>query len=238
MFSHGVVMIHVMRDGQQFGPYTIEDINAYMAQGNLLPTDQAWYEGAANWMPITEVPGVVHGAAPVLAAPAVAAADPMAVANPQVAAAEAGVAAEAVGGARKKKFLIIGGSVAGVAAVAGVLLFVYPGFLKDDETGEGGGSNGGGTSSGGQNFAAILEPIFKRSTCYDCHEGDNAKGSFDLTDSASVQEAITAGDPNGSELIVRLTDPSDPMPPEGKGDMLPATDVQKVKDWIAAGAQF
>ena len=238
MFSHGVVMIHVMRDGQQFGPYTIEDINAYMAQGNLLPTDQAWYEGAANWMPITEVPGVVHGAAPVLAAPAVAAADPMAVANLQVAAAEAGVAAEAVGGARKKKFLIIGGSVAGVAAIAGVLLFVYPGFLKDDETGEGGGSNGGGTSSGGQNFAAILEPIFKRSTCYDCHEGDNAKGSFDLTDSASVQEAITAGDPNGSELIVRLTDPSDPMPPEGKGDMLPATDVQKVKDWIAAGAQF
>ena len=238
MFSHGVVMIHVMRDGQQFGPYTIGDINAYMAQGNLLPTDQAWYEGAANWMPITEVPGVVHGAAPVLAAPAVAAADPMAVANPQVAAAEAGVAAEAVGGARKKKFLIIGGSVAGVAAIAGVLLFVYPGFLKDDETGEGGGSNGGGASSGGQNFAAILEPIFKRSTCYDCHEGDNAKGSFDLTDSASVQEAITAGDPNGSELIVRLTDPSDPMPPEGKGDMLPATDVQKVKDWIAAGAQF
>lgn len=238
MFSHGVVMIHVMRDGQQFGPYTIEDINAYMAQGNLLPTDQAWYEGAANWMPITEVPGVVHGAAPVLAAPAVAAADPMAVANPQVAAAEAGVAAEAVGGARKKKFLIIGGSVAGVAAIAGVLLFVYPGFLKDDETGEGGGSNGGGASSGGQNFAAILEPIFKRSTCYDCHEGGNAKGSFDLTDSASVQEAITAGDPDGSELIVRLTDPSDPMPPEGKGDMLPATDVQKVKDWIAAGAQF
>ena len=238
MFSHGVVMIHVMRDGQQFGPYTIEDINAYMAQGNLLPTDQAWYEGAANWMPITEVPGVVHGAAPVLAAPAVAAADPMAVANPQVAAAEAGVAAEAVGGARKKKFLIMGGSVAGVAAIAGVLLFVYPGFLKDDEIGEGGGSNGGGASSGGQNFAAILEPIFKRSTCYDCHEGDNAKGSFDLTDSASVQEAITAGDPDGSELIVRLTDPSDPMPPEGKGDMLPATDVQKVKDWIAAGAQF
>ena len=57
-------MIHVMRDGQQFGPYTIEDINAYLAQGTLLPTDQAWYEGAANWMLITEVPGVVHGAAP------------------------------------------------------------------------------------------------------------------------------------------------------------------------------
>ena len=238
MFSYGVIMIHVMRDGQQFGPYTIDDINAYLAQGTLLPTDQAWYEGVANWMPITEVPGVVHDVAPVPAAPAVAEADPMSAANPEVAVAEAGAAAAAVGSAKRKKLIIIGGSVAGVVAIAGVLLFVYPGFFKDDETGEGGGSFGGGASGGGQNFAAILEPIFKRSTCYDCHEGDNAKGSFDLTDSASVQEAITAGDPDGSELIVRLTDPSDPMPPEGKGDMLPATDVQKIKDWIAAGAQF
>ena len=232
-------MIHVMRDGQQFGPYTIEDINAYLAQGTLLPTDQAWYEGAANWMPITEVPGVAHGAAPVPTAPPVTGVDPMTAANPEVVAvAEAGAASAAVGGAKKKKLIIIGGSVAGVVVIAGVLLFVYPGFLKDDETGEGGGSNGGWASGGGQNFAGIVEPIFKRSTCYDCHEADDAKGSFDLTDSASVQEAITAGDPDGSELIVRLTDPSDPMPPEGKGDMLPATDVQKIKDWIAAGAKF
>lgn len=220
-------MIHVMRDGQQFGPYTIEDINAYLAQGTLLPTDQAWYEGAANWMPITDVPGVVYGAAP---APMVAGADPMAAANPEVAVAEAGAAAVAVGGAKKKKLIIIGGSVAGVAAIAGVLFFV----LKDD----GAGGDDGAASGGGQDFAGIVEPIFKRSTCYDCHEGDDAKGSFDLTDSASVQEAITAGNPDGSELIVRLTDPSDPMPPEGKGDMLPATDVQKIKDWIATGAQF
>ena len=141
-------MIHVMRDGQQFGPYTIEDINAYLAQGTLLPTDQAWYEGAANWMPITEVPGVVHGAAPVPAAPAFAGADPMAAANPEVAVAEAGAAVAAGGGAKKKKLIIIGGSVAGVVAIAGVLLFVYPGFLKDDETGEGGGSNGDGASGG------------------------------------------------------------------------------------------
>jgi hypothetical protein len=220
-------MIHVMRDGQQFGPYTIEDINAYLAQGTLLPTDQAWYEGAANWMPITDVPGVVHGAAP---EPVVAGDDPMAAANPEVAVAEAGADADSAGGAKKKKLLIIGGSVAGVATIAGVLFFV----LKDD----GASGNGGEASGGGQNFSGIVEPIFKRSTCYDCHEGADAKGSFNLEDSASVQEAITAGDPDGSELIVRLTDPSDPMPPEGKGDMLPATDVQKIKDWIAAGAQF
>ena len=235
MFSQGVVMIHVMRDGQQFGPYTIEDINAYLAQGTLLPTDQAWYEGAANWMPITEVPGVVHGAAP---APVVAEADPMAAANPELAVAEAGAAAAAVGGAKKKKLIIIGGSVAGVVAIAGVLLFVYPGFLKDDETGEGGGSNADGASGGGQNFAAILEPIFKRSTCYDCHDAATAKGSFNLDDPASVQEAITVGDAACSELVKRLVDPTEDVRMPPKGDMLPATDVQKIKDWIAAGAQF
>ncbi len=236
-------MIHVMRDGQQFGPYTIEDINAYLAQGTLLPSDQAWYEGAANWMPITDVPGVVYGAvsapAPMAAAPVEGVgADPMAAANPDVAAVEAAASA---GGAKKKKLMIIGGSVVGVAAITGVLLFVWPGFLKEDETGTtggGGGTGGAGASGGGQNFAAIVDPIFKNSTCYDCHDAATAKGKFNLEDPASIQAAITAGDPDNSELIVRLTDPSDPMPPEGKGDMLNATDVQKIKDWIAAGAQF
>ena len=59
------MMIHVMRDGQQFGPYTLEDVNTYLAQGTLLPTDQAWYEGASDWMLITQVPGVLApGTAP------------------------------------------------------------------------------------------------------------------------------------------------------------------------------
>ena len=53
-----MVMIHVMRDGQQFGPYTLEDLNSYLAQGTLLPTDQAWWEGAPAWVPMDQVPGV------------------------------------------------------------------------------------------------------------------------------------------------------------------------------------
>ena len=106
--------------------------------------------------------------------------------------------------------------MAGVVTIAVVLLFVYPGFLKDDETGGGGGSNGGGASGGGQNFAGIVEPIFKKSTCYNCHEGDNADGNFDLADRASVQALINLTDPDGSELIVRLTDPENPMPPKGR----------------------
>ena len=125
-----------------------------------------------------------------------------------------------------------------MAAIAGVLLFVYPGFLKDDETGEGGASNGGGASGGGQNFAAIVEPIFKKSTCYDCHEGDDADGEFNLDNEASVRASINLTNPTESVLILRLTDPKNPMPKKGKGDMLSPFDVKKIEDWIAAGAKF
>ena len=58
-------MIHILRDGQQFGPYSLEEINAFLADGSLLPSDQAWYEGAPGWIPLTEVPGVALLAQPV-----------------------------------------------------------------------------------------------------------------------------------------------------------------------------
>jgi len=244
------MMIHVMRDGQQFGPYTLEDVNAYLAQGTLLPTDQAWYEGAPDWMLLTQVPGVLApGAAPapVAVAPVAAAvADPMAAANPAVAAADAAVVSAANQGSKKKKMMIIAGSTVGVLAIAGVLCFVYPGFLKDDaggggDEGGGGGSGAGGGSGGGGTFATVVQPILKKSTCYDCHDGsggDKVKGKFDLANTESVKGVVTAGDDANSELIARLTDTADPMPPEDKGEMLSADDVNKIKAWIKAGAKF
>ncbi len=242
------MMIHVMRDGQQFGPYTLEDVNAYLAQGTLLPTDQAWYEGAPDWMLITQVPGVAPPGAPAPVPAATAAVDPMAAADPAVAAAEAAVVSAENQGNKKKKIAIIAGSAVGVVAIAGVLGFVYPGFLKDD-AGEGGGSgdgsggagNGGG-GGGGDTFAAVVEPIFKKSTCYDCHDGgdpDNKPNrALNLTQEDSIRDDITPGNPDDSELIARLEDVGSPMPPEGKGEMLSADDVAKIKAWIKAGGKF
>ncbi len=244
------MMIHVMRDGQQFGPYTLEDVNAYLGQGTLLPTDQAWYEGAPDWMLLTQVPGVlIPGAAPVPAAvvPVAVAVDPMAAANPTVAAADAAVVSAANQGSKKKKIMVIVGSAVGVLAIAGVLCFVYPGFLKDDaegggdQSGGGGGGESGGGSGGAGTFATVVQPILQKSTCYDCHDGSDGakvKGKFNLKDPESVTKMVTAGDDENSELIGRLTDASDPMPPEGKGDMLSTDDVAKIKAWIKAGAKF
>ena len=112
-----LMMIHILRDDQQFGPYTIEDLNSYLVQGSILPTDQAWYEGAAGWMPMDQVPGVIlpgQAAAP-MAQPV--AADPLAAANPAVVAAEAAAVSPAAQGAKKKKILIISGAIAGVLAL-------------------------------------------------------------------------------------------------------------------------
>ena len=49
-------------------------------------------------------------------------------------------------------------------------------------------------------------------------------------------DVVKPGNPDESEIILRLTDKEDPMPP--KGEMLSQEDVQKIKDWINAGAKF
>ncbi len=63
------MLIHVSRDGQQFGPYTPEDVQAYLADGSLLTTDLGWVEGTAEWVPLPQL--VRGGAAPPPAIPGI-----------------------------------------------------------------------------------------------------------------------------------------------------------------------
>ena len=53
------MQVHIDRNGERYGPYSIEDINAYLANGTLLPTDVAWQDGMTDWVPITQISGVV-----------------------------------------------------------------------------------------------------------------------------------------------------------------------------------
>jgi Domain of unknown function (DUF4190)/GYF domain 2 len=52
------MQIHIARDGKQLGPFSLEEINRQVAAGTLSLTDNAWYEGAAGWAPLSTVPGV------------------------------------------------------------------------------------------------------------------------------------------------------------------------------------
>ena len=52
------MQIHIARNGQPMGPFSLEEVNRQLAAGTLSLADQAWYEGAAGWAPLSTVPGV------------------------------------------------------------------------------------------------------------------------------------------------------------------------------------
>lgn len=48
---------HVTRDGQNYGPYTLEDLQRYVATGNVLLTDLAKDDDATEWVPVAQILG-------------------------------------------------------------------------------------------------------------------------------------------------------------------------------------
>lgn len=52
-------MHHVSHQGQQFGPYTVEQINQYLAQGLLGANSHVWDANANGWIEIWQLPGVI-----------------------------------------------------------------------------------------------------------------------------------------------------------------------------------
>jgi len=101
--------IHVDRNGERFGPYSLEEVNRYLAEGTLLPSDLGWYEGAENWAPLDQIEGIIAGAEPA----------PTSLS-----------AASGMGGKGSKTVMIAVGSVVLIAAIAfGVMQLMK----KDDE---------------------------------------------------------------------------------------------------------
>lgn len=45
--------IFIYRDGQDQGPYTLEQVQACLIIGTLTATDFAWYEGMPDWVPLS-----------------------------------------------------------------------------------------------------------------------------------------------------------------------------------------
>lgn len=51
------MLYHVSRNGQTYGPYTLEDLRRYVASGNVLPTDLARSESMSEWLPVSQILG-------------------------------------------------------------------------------------------------------------------------------------------------------------------------------------
>ena len=50
--------VFVSRDGQTFGPYSVEQASEFLQSGQLLPTDFALYEGESEWKTLGALLGV------------------------------------------------------------------------------------------------------------------------------------------------------------------------------------
>ena len=55
---------HVSRNGQTYGPYTMEDLQRYVASGHVLLTDTAKSDEMPDWVPVSQLLGGSASAAP------------------------------------------------------------------------------------------------------------------------------------------------------------------------------
>ncbi len=95
-------------------------------------------------------------------------------------------------------------------------------------------------------FARDIQPFFAE-YCLECHGADKAKGGLALTSRAGALKAlesgaagIVPGKPEASEVVTRLlaAHADDKMPPAKKEKRPKAEEVEKLKRWVAEGAQW
>jgi len=52
--------VYVHRNGEQLGPYSEDQVRAYLRDGTLHPSDLAWHEGVSDWAPLSSLPAFSH----------------------------------------------------------------------------------------------------------------------------------------------------------------------------------
>jgi hypothetical protein len=92
-------------------------------------------------------------------------------------------------------------------------------------------------------FRFDIRPILSKN-CFACHGPDEEHRQADLRldkrDAAVEFGAILPGEPDASEFIRRITstDESERMPPPESGRQLSPQEIEKLKQWIASGAEY
>lgn len=93
-------------------------------------------------------------------------------------------------------------------------------------------------------FTDDIRPLFNKQ-CVGCHGGVKKAGQISylfrddaLAKGKSGQYAIVPGKPEESNLLRRVLDHADPMPPAEHGPMLTPAQVDLLRRWIAEGAKW
>jgi len=94
------------------------------------------------------------------------------------------------------------------------------------------------TLTASPNFERDVAPILEQ-TCLFCHNEHETKGDLDLSTRAaafSFEGSIVPGDPEASLLLEVVSGPEPDMPK--RADPLTAAQVETLREWIAAGAEW
>jgi len=51
--------LYITRNGQQLGPYSLDEANKKLRGGVIESSDLAWHVGLSEWVPLSEVPGIM-----------------------------------------------------------------------------------------------------------------------------------------------------------------------------------
>ena len=51
--------IYLQQNAERSGPYTLENLQAWLEEGQLSVSDAAWFEGCSDWVKVQGVPGVM-----------------------------------------------------------------------------------------------------------------------------------------------------------------------------------
>ena len=123
--------IYVHKDGTQYGPYSLEQIQQYIQQGTFTLQDQACHDGQ-NWVALSQVPGL---SAQPAAQPQQPQQPPRTGGNAQSKFDQTSAATASGGSKNGKKKLIIWGSVGAVALLAliFILIFALSGTSTDED---------------------------------------------------------------------------------------------------------
>ena len=114
----------ISKDGQELGPFTVDQVNIQLAGGMLEPTDLGWTEGFDDWYPLNALEGFVMPGTQLVptteAAPATATATEVAPDGSVTGLVTADDATASGSRGRKKWF--IGGGIAAVLMATGAFL--------------------------------------------------------------------------------------------------------------------
>jgi len=54
-----MIQVYLHQNGQQVGPYEVSALQSWIETGQLQMDQLAWFEGCANWVTLSEVPGII-----------------------------------------------------------------------------------------------------------------------------------------------------------------------------------